>query len=146
MLIHNEIPVTLSNNLLTIRDAGKEIELKRDLLKMITNKNYNVDLAKLSDIKTLNDFVKEMFFDVQDQGNKFNRDRTHIKLLKTASSMISAAGISNTIFLPSDLTELGNPLKLLLQEKQAGNNPNINNDQIVAIVDTNAYLRNKTKF
>ena len=37
LLIHNTIPVTLYNNLLTF-DTGKEFELKGDLLKMITNK------------------------------------------------------------------------------------------------------------
>ena len=67
MLIHNKIPITLYNNLLTFRDTGKEFELKRDLLKMITNKNYNVDLASLSDKKEMYDFAKEMYFDVKPQ-------------------------------------------------------------------------------
>ena len=49
LLIHNSIPVTLSDNLLTFRDGGKIFELKVDLLKMITNRNDNVDLASLSD-------------------------------------------------------------------------------------------------
>ena len=47
LLIHNTIPATLFTSLLTFRDTGKEIELKGDLLKMITNKNYNVDFASL---------------------------------------------------------------------------------------------------
>ena len=47
--INNSIPITLHNNLLTFRDTNKQFELKGDLLKMITNKNYNVDLASLSD-------------------------------------------------------------------------------------------------
>ena len=46
LLIHNTIPITLYNHLLTFRDTGKEFELKGDLLKMITNKNYNVNLAR----------------------------------------------------------------------------------------------------
>ena len=46
--INNTIPITLYNNLLTFRDTGKEFELKGDLLKMITNKNYNVDFASLA--------------------------------------------------------------------------------------------------
>ena len=37
--------------MLTFRDTDKEFERKGDLLKMITNKNYNVDLASLSDKK-----------------------------------------------------------------------------------------------
>ena len=61
--INKIIPVTLLDNLLTFRDTGRKFDLKGDLLKMITNKNYNVDLANLSDKKLLHDFAKEMNFD-----------------------------------------------------------------------------------
>ena len=61
--INKTIPITLYNNMLTIRDTGKEFELKGDLLKMITNKNSNVDLASLQDKKLMYDFAKEMNFD-----------------------------------------------------------------------------------
>ena len=47
LLIHNTIAITLYNDMLTFRDTGREFELKEDLLEMITNKNYKVDLAKL---------------------------------------------------------------------------------------------------
>ena len=47
--IHNSIPITLHKNLLTFRDTNKQFELKGDLLKMITIKNYNADLASLAD-------------------------------------------------------------------------------------------------
>ena len=60
LLIHNIKPITLYDNLLTFRDAGKIFEPKGDLLKMITNNNYNVDLANLSDAQLLYDFAKEM--------------------------------------------------------------------------------------
>ena len=46
-----------------------------------------------------------------------------------------AWGFTKTIFLSSDPDEFCNRLKLLLQEKQAGNNSDIINDEIVAIVD-----------
>ena len=49
LLIHNTVPVTLYDNLITFQDTGKIFELKGDLLKMTTNKNYNVDLVGLSD-------------------------------------------------------------------------------------------------
>ena len=39
LLIHNSIPNISHDNLLTIRDTNKQFELKRDLLKQITNKN-----------------------------------------------------------------------------------------------------------
>ena len=45
LLIHNSIPISLHNNLLTFRDTGKLFEVKGDLLNLITDKNYNVDHA-----------------------------------------------------------------------------------------------------
>ena len=135
LLIHNSTPITLYNNLLTFRDTGREFELKGDLLKMITTKNYNVDLASLADKKLMYDFAKEINFDLKAPSNKSTRDRTLIKILKSPGLIVSASGVSKTIFLSSDLDELCSRLKLLLQEKHAGNKSNINNDEIVAIVD-----------
>ena len=133
LLIKNTIPITLYNNMLVFRDTGKEFELKRDLLKMITNNNYNVDHASLPDKKLMFDFAKEMHFDQKAVGKKSTRDRTLIKLLK--SPAIMASGVSNTIFLSSDPDELCERLKLLLQEKQAGNNSDISIQEIFVIVD-----------
>ena len=48
--------------------------------------------------------------------------------------MVSASGISKTIFLSADPNELCDRLKLLLQEKQAGNSSDIINDEIVVII------------
>ena len=114
LLIHNTIPITLYNNLLTFRDTGKEFNLKENLLKMITNKNYNVGRASLADKKLMYDFAKEMNFDLKAQGNKSTRDRTLIKLLK--SPTIMASGVPKTIFLSSDPDELCKRLKLLLRQ------------------------------
>ena len=133
MLIKNIIPITLHNNFLAFRDTSKVFELKGDLLKLIINKNYNVDLASLADKKLVYDFAKEVHFDVRVQGRKSTRDLTLKKLLK--SRAIMASGISNTIFLPPDSDQLCNMLKLLLQEKHAGNKSNSINEEIVAIVD-----------
>ena len=73
-----------------------------------------------------------MNFDIKAQGRKSTGDGTLIKLLK--SHAIIASGIS-TIFSSSDPDELCNRLKLLLREKQAGNNFDIIIQEIVAIVD-----------
>ena len=113
LLIKNTILITLHDNLLTFRDTGKVFELK-DLLQMITNKNYNVDLASLADKKLMYDFAKEMHFDVRVIGNKSTPDRTLIKLLKSPAIMVS--GIS-TVFLPSNADELCERLKLFFQER-----------------------------
>ena len=133
--IHNSIPITLYGNMLTFRDTNKQFELKGDLLEMITNSKYNVDLASLADKKLMYDFAKEMHFDTKAQGNKSMRDRKLIKLLKSPGLMVSASGVSKTKFLSSDANELCDRLKLLLQEKNAGNNSDIINNEIVAIVD-----------
>ena len=74
-----------------------------------------------------------MHFDERRVGNKSTRDRTLIKLLKSPGIM--ASGISKTIFLSSHPDELCDRLKLLLQEKHAGNNSDIIIQDIVAIVD-----------
>ena len=46
-----------------------------------------------------------------------------------------ASDISKTVFLSSDPYEFCDRLKLLLQEKQAGNNSDIINQEIFALVD-----------
>ena len=141
LLIHNTIPVILYFNLLTFRETDKEFELKGDILKMITNKNYNVDLASLSDKKIGYDFAKVKYFDVKSTGNISTRDISLIRLLKSQGSMVSASGVSSfsqknssstTIFLWSDPNEFCDRIKLLLQEKQAGNNSDKINEKFVA--------------
>ena len=133
--INKTIPITLYGNILTFRDTGKEFEITGDLLEMITNSKFNVDLASLSDKKLMYVFAKEMNFDTKALGIKSIRYRKLIKLLNSPGLMVSASGISKTIFLSSDRNELCDRLNLLLQEKQAGNNSDIINDEIVVIID-----------
>ena len=73
-----------------------------------------------------------MNFNIRQKGRKNNRDKSLIKLLK--SPAIMASGVS-TIYLPSDPDDLCERLKLLLQERKTGNNSEIFNEGIVAIVD-----------
>ena len=111
--INKTIPITLYGNMLTFRDTNKQLELEGDLLEMITNSKFNVDLASLSDKKLMYDFAKEMHFDTKAPGNKSIRDRKLIKLLSSPGLMVSASGVSKTIFLSSDPNELCDRLKLL---------------------------------
>ena len=78
------------------------------------------------------DFAKEMHFDERHVGNKYTRDKTLIKILN--SPTIMASGVT-TIFLSENPDELCNRMKLLLQEKQAGKNSDIINQEIIAIAD-----------
>ena len=135
LLMKNKIPITLYGNMLTFRDTNKQFELTGDLLEMITNKDYNVDHASLADKKLMYDFAKGMHFDMKAPGKKPTRDKTLIKLLKSPGLIVSASGVSKTIFLSSDPDELCDRLKLLLQEKHAGNNSDIINQEIIVIVD-----------
>ena len=132
-LINEGIPVTLVSNLLIFRDTNKSFKLDGDLLETITNYDFNVDHSNQQDRKLIYEFAKEMKFDIKQKGRKSNRDKSMKRLLK--SPAIMASGVSKTIFLSSDADELCNRLKLLLQEKHAGNNSDIINDEIVAIVD-----------
>ena len=135
LLMKNKIPITLYGNMLTFRDTNKQFELTGNLLEMITNKDYNADHASLADKKLMYDFAKEMHFDTKAQGRKPTRDKTLIKFFKSTGLIVSASGVSKTIFLSSDPDELCDRLKFLSQKKHAGNNSDIVTDEIVAIVD-----------
>ena len=73
-----------------------------------------------------------MDFNNRQQGRKSDRGKSMIRLLK--SPAIMASGVT-TKLLSYDPDEICNRLKMLLQEKQAGNNSDIINEQIVAIFD-----------
>ena len=47
-----------------------------------------------------------------------------------------SSGLSNTTFLPGDPNDICERLKILLQERQAGNNSDIINEEIVVTLDT----------
>ena len=98
----------------------------------MTNYDFNVNLSNPNDQKLIYEFGKEMNFKIKQEGQKSDRDRSLIKLLK--SPAIMALPIS-TIFLPSDPDELCNRLKLLLQEKQAGKNSDLINKEIAIVLD-----------
>ena len=74
-----------------------------------------------------------MHFAERRVGNKSTRDRTLIKLLN--SPTIKVSGISKTIILSSYSNELCYRLKILLQQKHGGNDFNLIDEEIVAIID-----------
>ena len=74
-----------------------------------------------------------MNYKLKNKGRPSTRHNSMIRLLEQPP--ISASGFTKTINLSSDPDELCDSLRLLLQEKHAGNNSDIINDEIVAIVD-----------
>ena len=132
-LIHGNIPVTIFSNMITFRDSNKTFRLEGDLLKVITNYKFNVDHSSLQDKKLIYEFAKEMKYDIDSIGRPSVRHNSIIRLLEQPAIM--ASGFSKTIILSSDPNELCDRLKLLLQEKHGGNNSNLIDEEIVAIVD-----------
>ena len=142
-LIHGTIPVTIFSNMITFRDSKKTFKLEGDLLKVITNYKFNADHSSPQDKKLIYEFAKEMNYDTKSTGRPSTRHTSIIKIL--GSPAIKASGISKTIILSSDPNELCDRLKLLLQEKHAGNNSNLIDEEIVAIVDKLLEYRCITK-
>ena len=132
-LIHRTIPVTIFSNMIVFRDSNKSFRLEGDLLKVVTNHKFNVDHSNPQDKKLIYQFAKEMKYDIKSTGRPSTRHNSMIRLLDQPAIM--ASGISKTIILSSDPNELCDRLKLLLQEKHAGNNADKINDETVAIVD-----------
>ena len=108
-------------------------------MKLITNYKFNADHSSPQDKKLIYEFAKEMNYDTKSTGRPSTRHTSIIKILE--SPAIKASGVPKTIILSSDPNELCDRLKLLLQEKHAGNNSNIFNEEIVAIIDK--LLENK---
>ena len=131
-LIHGTAPVTIFSIMITFRDSNKSFRLEGDLLKVITNYKFNADHSSSQDKKLIYEFAKEMNFDTKSTGRPSTRHTSIIKILESPSIM--ASGIK-TIFLSENADELCDRLKLLLQEKHGGNNSDLINDEIVAIID-----------
>ena len=118
-LIHGTIPVSIHSNTINFRVTYKSFRLEGDLLKLITNYEFNADHSSPQDKKLIYEFAKEMNYDTKSTGRPSIRHSSIEK--KFESPAIMASGISKTIILSSDLTELCDRLKLLLKEKHGGN-------------------------
>ena len=132
-LINESIPVTLYSNMVTFRDSNKSFKLDGDLLEALTNFDFKIDHSSQQDRKLIYEFGKEMKFDIKQKGRKSDKDKSLIRFLK--SPAIRASGDSKTIFFSSDPKELCDRLKLFLQEKHAGNNSVLINEEFVALLD-----------
>ena len=131
-LINGGMPVTLFSSMVTFTDSKKSFNLDGDLLETMTNYDFNVSLSNPKDHELICEFGKKMNFNIKQKVRKSDRDRTLIKLPKSPAIMVSGV---TTLFLSEIPDEVCDRLNLLLQQKQAGNNSNIINREIVAIVD-----------
>ena len=129
-LMNDGIPVTLYSNMLNFRESNKTFILDGDLLETLSNYDFNVDHCNPQKQKLIYVFGNEMNFNIRQKGRKSDGDKSMIRLIE--SPRIMASGVSITIFLSESPDEVCNRLKLILQERQAGNISNIVN---IAIVD-----------
>ena len=74
-----------------------------------------------------------MKYKLKNRGRPSIRHISMIRLLN--QTPITASGFTKTIILSSNPDELCNRLRLLLQQKHAGNNSDIINKESVAIID-----------
>ena len=98
--------------MLIFRDTDEKFELEGELLKMIIEKNFKVDLPKIPDEKPMCIFAKEMHFDENVLGSKSTSDKSNTRLLE--SPAIMASGIS-TKLLPEITNKLCDRSTILLQ-------------------------------
>ena len=131
-LINEKVPVTIFNNMLTFRDTKKIFKLEGDLYKVLTEYKINVDHSNKQNRQIIYEFGKEMKYKLKNKGRPSIRHNSMIRLLN--QSPITASGFTRTIILSSNPDELCNRLRLILQEKHAGNNSDIINKESVAIV------------
>ena len=82
---------------------------------MITNKNYNVDLAKSSDKKLTFEFAKEVCFDQKSLGFKSTRDKSPKGLRQSLAIMAESLKESKTRFSYTNPNARGHRVKLLPQ-------------------------------
>ena len=61
-LINTSIPVTFYSNMLIFRDTNKSFKLNGDLLKRLTNYNFNVDHSNPQDQKIVYEFGNEISY------------------------------------------------------------------------------------
>ena len=118
--------------MLIFRDSNKSFKLNGDLLKVITNYKFNADHSNPQDRKLIYEFTKEMNFDFKKIGRPSTRDKSVKRILDSPAIMASRV---TTIFLSENPDELCNRLRVPLQEIHAGNNSDLINDEIVAILD-----------
>ena len=132
-LINEKVPVTIFSNMLTFRDTKKVFKIEGDLYKVLTDYNFNVDHSNQQDRKLIYEFGKEMKYKLKNIGRPSARHSSMIRLLNQPP--IKASGFTKTIILSSDPNELCDRFRLLLQEKNGGNNSNLIDEEIVAIID-----------
>ena len=74
-LVDTSIPITRYSNMLTFTDTNQSFKTDGDLLKIMTNYNFNFDHSNPQDQKVICEFGKKMKFDIEQKGRKSPQKR-----------------------------------------------------------------------
>ena len=122
--------VSFFDDMVVYRDTGVIFMLKSDIFSMITE--YVFIKTDSPDAKHFISFLDEMHFNIRATGES-NRDRSLLKNYYFKKCIL-ASGL-RTVFLSEKLDGLCDRIKMLLQEKRAGNNSNVIEEEIVVRID-----------
>ena len=84
----------------------------------MTNYKFNVGLSNIEDRKKIWEVAEEMNFVIKNISRKSPRDGSFVELLKSPAIMASR---TSTKFLSSDPNDFCDRLRLIIPEKQGGN-------------------------
>ena len=90
--------------MLISRDTYKSFKKDGDLLKTMTNLNFNVDHSSPQDQKLIYEFAKEMKFIIKQKIRKSAGDESVTRLLESTAIMASG---NSTLFLLEHPTNFG---------------------------------------
>ena len=102
LLINKTLTVILYDNLFTFRDTDKKFEINEEFYKLITIENYILVLSKLTDIKNLIEFAKEMSSDEKALGKK---STSEISYKITSISCYQGRFSKKELFLKTKVSE-----------------------------------------
>ena len=115
ILINTKIPVTLYSKILIFRDSKKSFNLGGDLSKTLTN-HILIVTPSIPQYQELSyEFGKEMKINIKQVRRKSSREKSLMKLLKSAAIMASGFSL---LFFQKNPNEFCDGLKILFTNKR----------------------------
>ena len=128
-ILMNKAKVRIYDDKLVFRETGVVFRLKGDILSMITV--YDFNNTDSPDAKQTINFLDEMKFDIYAKSESF-RDMNFIKNFYNKRALL-VPGLHEIIFLLEKPNDFCKRLRLIIHEKQAGNDTNKFDNEIVVI-------------
>ena len=127
----NKEEVKLYEDKLLFRDTGVVFTLKGGIFSIILDHDFNE--TDSPDSKQIIIFLDEMHFDIHAKSKSF-RDK-NLKKNFYNKRVLLGSDLQKGIFLSVNPDEICNRLRLIIQEKRAGNDANRFDSGVIPIVD-----------